>query len=243
MLKEPSLTTDANLHGALQGLNWWMFLWACVSFIVYGSLFPFNFQADPKPLAEFYSNWHMLRNLSDASDNFLLFIPLGIALDACFRTRSARLVAGLASLLLLGVGVQLLQLYLPTRTAAMSDVLWNAVGLIVGMMLFARVHVALSGLQRVTAGQADNYAMLLVVIWFCYESFPFVPTLDTGLLRAHIKPAVIAPPFEVMRWLQHSLAATLAGIALWRANWLQPRWMNVLLPGVLVLFLEIFVAI
>ncbi|WP_180126274.1 VanZ family protein [Rhodoferax sp. BLA1] len=242
MLKEPTITTDAHPRGAPHGLNWWVFLWACVGFIVYGSLFPFNFQADPEPLTQFYSDWHMFRNLSDASDNFLLFIPLGIALDACFRTRSARLVAGLAALLLLGVGVQLLQLYLPSRTSAMSDVLWNAVGLVVGVMLFAHVRVALSGLQRVAAGQADSYAMLLVVIWFFYESFPFIPTLDIGLLREHIKSAVIAPPFETMRWLQHSLAAALAGFALWRANWLQPRGLNVLLPGALAVFLEIFVA-
>lgn len=242
MLKESSHPPDTHPSGAPHGLNWWVFLWACVGFIVYGSLFPFNFQADPKPLAQFYSDWHMLRSLSDASDNFLLFIPLGIALDACFRSRSVRLLAGVAALLLLGVGVQLLQLYLPSRTSAMSDVLWNAVGLVVGVLLFARVRLALSRLQRAAGGQADSYAMLLVVIWVVYESFPFVPTLDIGLLREHIKPAVFAPPFEVMRWLQHSLAATLAGIAMWRANWLQPRWLNVLLPGALAVFMEIFVA-
>ncbi len=242
MLKETTVTTPALPNIAPHGLNWWVFLWACVGFIVYGSLFPFNFQPDPKPLVQFYSDWHMLRSLSDASDNFLLFIPLGIALHACFRTRSARFLAGVTALLMLGVGVQLLQLYLPSRTSAMSDVLWNAVGLAVGVMLFARLRLALARLQRVAVGQTDSYAMLLVVIWFVYESFPFVPTLDIGLLREHIKPAVIAPPFEAMRWLQHSLAATLAGIAMWRANWLQPRWLNVLIPGALAVAMEIFVA-
>jgi len=242
MLKESTVTNDANTSGKPHGLNWWVFLWACVGFIVYGSLFPFNFQPDPKPLTQFYSDWHMLRSVSDASDNFLLFVPLGIALDACFRTRSARFLAGIVALLLLGVGVQLLQLYLPSRISAMSDVLWNAVGLAVGVMLFARVRHALARLTRRAGGQTDSYAMLLVVIWFVYESFPFLPTLDIGLLRAHIKPAVMAPPFEAMRWLQHGLAATLAGVAMWRANWLQPRWLNVLIPGALAVFMEIFVA-
>ncbi|MDD2881487.1 MAG: O-antigen ligase family protein [Rhodoferax sp.] len=239
-------TNTGNLNSVISrapgGLNWWVFLWAAVIFITYGSLFPFNFLSDPKPLAEFYAQWHMLRNAADAVDNFMLFIPLGIGLDACFRTRSAKLAAGFVALLLLGIGIQLLQLYLPSRTSSVADVLWNTIGLSVGMLAFSRIRLAAESLLQVNMGRHDNYAMLLVAIWLCYESFPFVPTLDVGLLRDHVKTVIFAPPFETMRLLQHTLAAALAGVAIVRANWLRPGWLNVVILGGLAVFLEIFVA-
>ena len=242
MLKTSPVNHQTQGRQAPSGLNWWVFLWASVVFIIYGSVFPFDFLSEAKPITEFYSNWNMFRNIPDASDNFLLFIPLGIGLDACFQGGHKRFLAGLVAWLLLGVGIQLVQLYLPTRTAAVSDALWNAVGMLFGILAFKRVRLVIDHLQRVSSSQQDSYAMLLVAIWFCYESFPFVPTLDVGELRAHIKSVVIAPPFELMRLFQHTLAAMLAGVAMLRANWMQPRWINVLIPGALAVFLEIFVA-
>ncbi|HEY8907002.1 MAG TPA: VanZ family protein, partial [Rhodoferax sp.] len=242
MLKASPTNHLPKVPQAPDGLNWWVFFWGSVVFIIYGSLFPFDFQSEARPMAEFYANWHMFRSIPDASDNFLLFIPLGIGLDACFQGRHRRFFAGPVAWLILGVGIQLIQLYLPTRTAAVSDALWNAVGMVFGVMAFKRVRMVVTHLQHASSAQQDSYAMLLVVIWFCYESFPFVPTLDVGLLRDHIKSVVIAPPFELMRLFQHTLAAMLAGVAMLRANWMQPRWLNVLIPGGLAVFLEIFVA-
>ena len=184
----------------------------------------------------------MLRNIPDASNNFLLFIPLGIGLDAYFLRRGRLFLACLVAWLVLGVGIQLIQLYLPTRVAAVSDVVWNGLGMAVGVLASKRVRLRLDHLQRSSTGQQDRYAMLLVALWFFYESFPFVPTLDVGELREHIKSVVVAPPFELMRLFQHTLAAVLAGMAMLRANWLQPRWLNVLIPGSLAVFFEIFVA-
>lgn len=242
MLKKSILNHQPDSQQAHGGFNWWVLLWASVAFIVYGSLFPFDFQSEAKPIAQFFDEWRMFRHLADANDNFLLFIPLGVGLDACFRGRGRLLLACLVAWLVLGVGIQLMQLYLPSRTAALSDVLWNAVGMVFGVLAFKRVRLMFDHLQRSSSGQQDRYAMLLVAVWFCYESFPFVPTLDVGELRNHIKSVVVAPPFELMRLFQHALAAVLAGMAMLRANWLQPRWLNVLIPGSLAVILEIFVA-
>lgn len=223
-----------------RGLNWWVFFWSSVVFIVYGSFFPFNFQSEAKPIDLFYATWHMFENTSDAVDNFLLFLPLGIGLDACFRGALKRWLAALTALLLLGVVVQLIQLYLPSRTASISDVLWNAIGMGVGMVGFKKIRQAIEHRQGLHTGSHDNYAAALVVVWFLYESFPFVPTLDVGMLREHFKTAIIAPPFEGMRLLQHTLAGILGGVAVLRANWIQPRWLNLLFVCGLAVFFEVF---
>lgn len=228
--------TRASSHG------WWFFLWVAVGVIVYGSLFPFEFEATPKPIATFFAEWRLFRNSADAIDNLFLFVPLGFALRVCVRTTVNRLWIAAMAVLVLGFGIQLLQLYLPSRTAALSDVVWNALGLGAGFLAAARLQgVVEARLDRDTSAH-DLFAAQLVVLWFVYESFPFLPTLDWGLLRNHLKPVLVAPPFELMRLLQHLLAATLGGVLMLRTNWLRPNWLNVLVLGGLAVALEVFVA-
>lgn len=220
----------------------WVFLWAVVIFIIYGSLFPFDFQATPLPLDNFFSEWDIFENRADAIDNFLLFVPLGIALHTCFTGTRARLTAAFFAVLVLAFGIQLVQLYLPSRTASLSDAFWNSVGMAAGFLIAARVRRLLETHLSATTSRHDYFALLLVLLWFFYESFPFIPTLDIGLLRDHVKSAVFAPPFELMRFTHHYLAATLAGVAMLRVNWMQARYLNLLLIGSVSLLLEVFVA-
>ncbi len=210
-------------------------------FIVYGSLFPFDFSATPLPLSSFLEQADLLANRADAIDNVFLFVPFGLALQASFAgTRTRLLGAGLA-LLVLGLGIQLVQLYLPSRTASLSDVAWNATGLVLGMLLSARLGRLLAAQLKSGDGPRDNFLLILLACWFCYESFPFLPTLDLGMLRAHIRPALLAPPFGLSRMAQHAAAAVLAGMALMEQGWIRRPLRGVLLAGALVLALEIMV--
>jgi VanZ family protein len=223
----------------------WVFFGTVVVFIIYGSLFPFDFQTTPAPFDRFLDEWHLFQNIPDVLDNFLLFVPLGIALHACFSSLGARLLASFFATLILAFGIQIVQLYLPSRTASLSDVFWNMVGMGVGFLIAARVWRALQ--KRLihdenAAPQHDYFPMLLVLCWFFYESFPFAPTLDIGLLRDHVKSAVFAPPFELMRLSQHWLAATLAGCAALKVHGLRPRRLNLLVIGAAAFFMEVFVA-
>lgn len=223
----------------------WVFFWAVVVFIIYGSLFPFDFQATPVPFNRFLEEWHLLQNIPDVLDNFLLFIPLGIAIHACFSSQGARIIASFFSILILALGIQLLQLYLPSRTASLSDAFWNTVGMAVGLMIAAGVWRRLQTRlfpSAETTYQRDYFPMLLVLSWFFYESFPFIPTLDIGMLREHVKSAVFAPPFELMRLTQHWLAATLAGSAVLKVHAVRPRQFNLLVIGTAAIFMEIFVS-
>lgn len=210
-------------------------------FIVYGSLFPFDFADAPRPLSSFLGEADLFANRADAIDNLVLFVPFGIALQASFTQARARLLGAALGLLVLGVGIQLVQLYLPSRTASLSDVAWNAAGMAAGMLLAARIRAWLAGQMAGQEGEHDNFLLLLVAVWVCYESFPFLPTLDVGLLRAHARPAVFAPPFDLARLLQHGAAACLAGFAVMGVGWLRRPVRGLVLLGTLAVVLEVAV--
>lgn len=219
----------------------WVFLGFVIVFIIYGSLFPFDFRDQPESFDTLLSRANWLGNTADALDNFLLFVPLGLALAICFQRLRGRLVAAALAILTLGLGIQVIQLYLPSRTASLSDVLWNGMGLLAGLLVASAVRQWL-GKRLAAPVTANPFALLLVLLWFCYESFPFVPTLDYGLLRDHVKSAIIAPPFETTRFVQHLLAALLAGIALQRARLLGRGGLSTAMLGAIVVLLEILVA-
>ncbi len=219
-----------------------LFLAAVVAFIVYGSLFPFDFSSQAQSLELFFAESRIFANRADAIDNFILFLPLGFAVHLAFRSYAARATAVLLSVLLLALGIQLLQLYLPSRIASVADAFWNTAGLGVGLLAAARVRHALRAQLSADNAQRDLFLVCLVLLWFLYESFPFVPTLDVGLLRAHVKSVVFAPPFEPMRLFQHGLAATLAGIAVTRMGMLRRPLAGVIGLGLVAVGLEVLVA-
>lgn len=219
----------------------WAFLGFVVVFIIYGSLFPFDFRSSPESINNLFSRADLFDNKADALDNFLLFIPLGFSLRICFRHTRDYLVASFLAVLLLGLGLQVIQLYLPTRTASLADVVWNGIGLAVGLLAGGAARKWLAK-QQGTWTNESPFALLLVLLWFFYETFPFVPTLDYGLLREHIKSAIIAPPFETMRFVQHLLAAILCGIALQRVRLFGHSGLITAVAGIAAVLLEILVA-
>ncbi|MHB1360571.1 MAG: VanZ family protein [Rhodocyclaceae bacterium] len=219
----------------------WAFLGFVVVFIVYGSLFPFDFRSPPESINNLVSRTALFENKADALDNFLLFIPLGFSLRICFRRTRDYLTASFLAVLLLGLGLQLIQLYLPTRTASLADVIWNGIGLAVGLLAGGAARKLLAK-QQASWANASPFALLLVLLWFFYETFPFLPTLDYGLLREHVKTAIIAPPFDTMRFVQHLLAAILCGIALQRVRLFGHSGLITTLVGIAAVLLEILVA-
>ena len=219
----------------------YVFLAAVVAFIIYGSLFPFNFVSPGLPVERFFAEYAVFANQSDALDNFFLFVPLGVSLVLAFRNGAARAIAALLSILLLAIGIQLVQLYLPSRVASLADAFWNTVGMGAGFLIAERVRRAL---HTQLAGQAAGRELFLaglVLLWLMYESFPFIPTLDIGLLREHVKGAVFAPTFELMRLTQHALAAALAGIAVARVGLLRRPALGAIALAALAITLEVLV--
>jgi glycopeptide antibiotics resistance protein len=209
-------------------------------FIVYGALFPFNFVSNPMPVETVFADWNPFRNRSDAVDNIVLFLPLGAALWFACQSSASRWALAVASWLLLSVGLQLAQLYLPSRVASMTDAINNAFGLLIGMQV-SRTLAPWLRRQQLVSGSFDPLAMLLVAFWYGYESFPFLPTLDVGLLAAHIKPVLSGPAFEPLRLLRHALAAALGTLILLEARPLRSRRVCVLAALAVLLGSELLV--
>lgn len=215
-------------------------LWAMVVFVVYGSLFPFDFQATGRTTAQIFEHWHPWRDRADAIDNFMLFLPLGVALHFAFESRPARWLAGATAWLGLGLGLQWVQLFVPGRVASFADAINNAAGLAAGAAL-ARLLAPWLARQRLLDPTRDPFALLLVGLWYVYESFPFLPTLDVGLLREHIKPLLQAAPLDALRLLRHAVAAVLGTMLLLRSGAIRRRRHAVAGAAAVVLLSELLV--
>ncbi|WP_270937768.1 VanZ family protein, partial [Falsiroseomonas oryzae] len=114
-------------------------------FIVYGSLYPFRFQALPDGVA-----WSELFRLSlarrggrgDVAANLLLYAPLALALALAFVARLGPVRAGVLAVLacaLLSTAMEIGQLFVPRRAPSAGDLLLNVAGAIGGAVTAAFV--------------------------------------------------------------------------------------------------------
>jgi len=155
--------------------------------IVYGSLFPFDFAmpADfQSRLLTLLADWRLFSSRGDVLGNILLFVPLGL-LCALARTahplRAHLLHLGWATALALGC--QVAQIFVPARTAAMSDVIWNLAGQLLGM------GMGMGASRYLRAGtQTHSWALGLgaITAWLAAELVPLVPTLSLSSMRDNL---------------------------------------------------------
>lgn len=170
--------------------------------IVYGSLYPFNFHAAGAGVwAEFFASWRAFTGRGDALSNILLFAPFGyFGLLACGR--KAWLIA---AALLLAVGVQVLQVYLPGRDANLQDVFWNMLGVAfgAGLTLLPWLRLSATGEARERGVSAP---LLLIGCWLAYRLMPFVPSLDWQLWKDSLKPLLLHPQLSSIGLLHDAVA-------------------------------------
>jgi VanZ family protein len=114
----------------------------CAVLITLGSLYPWHFTW-PRSMNAAWA--HMMNQPSwwtgarDVIGNVALFVPLGgLGWVAMRRARLPVLPAAtlvLAGGLAFAFAVQVAQIFVPRRDAAWSDVVWNTVGLLMGLLL------------------------------------------------------------------------------------------------------------
>ncbi len=159
-------------------------LWvpAVLLLIAYGSLYPFSF-GTPGSLAAAWAS--LLKSprgwtsFSDVAGNALLFLPLGLVIAARLppaQRTPLRLAAIAAFGTCFALLLQVAQLWIPSRSAALSDVLWNTVGLLVGIVLAMSTERLIAGAQG--RPMQPGVPHLLLVLWLAAELAPLVPAFD-----------------------------------------------------------------
>jgi VanZ family protein len=175
-----------------------------VVLIVYGSLYPFQFNSRPGtigPVAYFLATRDYAMGRGDLISNVLLYLPLGIFSAAAF-CRLSRVSSVLAATLLgliLSTAIELTQFYDLTRASELCDTYANTAGAFLGAIL--GVFLRRDWLLRALPGQ---FAALLMAIWLGYELFPYAPVFDLT------RYAAVAHLFRSPRFLSMELFARIA---------------------------------
>ena len=216
--------------------------------IAYGSLYPFSIApgaGNADAWLRFLSVWGGQDSIGDAAGNIALFVPLGFfgAMDRSAQvTRTARLAVVLVPGLLFAFVLQVAQLYIPARDAALVDVFWNGLGLAVGVslaMLYATVAARLFG--RLAAQPLPMATLLVAGLWGAAELMPLVPSIDYQLVKDSLKPLLIKPVFSLVDTLGAAVGLGVLGQALARVVGERASRGWLLLVAVLVLAAKPFI--
>jgi VanZ family protein len=173
-------------------------LLCCIlALIVYGSLYPFNFNTSTLAggIRGAFHELHWARaGRGDLILNVLLYLPLGFCLLLALSARTHRAVAVIAATLTgaaLSLCIELAQSMLPARVPSLMDLSLNTVGSLLG----ATCGLAWFGFNRLMhlpsrseAMFRDPQAMIVIALWFLWRLAPFIPELDLAKLKAALQP-------------------------------------------------------
>lgn len=169
--------------------------------LVYGTLYPFSGWQIPE--GGFFQHFleAEISNLSrtDMITNVLIYIPAGL-LWMGFWARRITLPTGVLLAGLLGVALsfslEAIQVFLPTRTSALSDLFLNGMGAAIGggIALILSGHtrwgVWLHNLRNDTyiPGALTSVGLIVFGLWGLSQLSPLVPSLSISNLRNGVKP-------------------------------------------------------
>jgi VanZ family protein len=169
-----------------------------VALILYGSLYPWQFQARHYPHNPLWMLLHTWPEpggfnrylLFDVAINITLYVPLGIFGFLAIGARASSAVRVLAPLALgmaLSASIEMLQLFDDSRQCSLTDVASNVTGAAVGVAVGALYRAKLQRLlERPGAASPlrPSGALMLLACWLGYQVFPLFPVWGrTNLLR------------------------------------------------------------
>jgi VanZ family protein len=183
-------TTSSRLYGVV--------LLFVVLFIIYGSLFPFEFHERSYPggpLLYLLGTWREWDNRGDLLANILLYLPFGFfTVSVLPRRLSGALRFFLATIagVTFSVAIEITQYNDLGRTTSMGDVYANGIGASCGAA--ARIFVGTS-LRWPLVGElaANPSAALLLTMFFAYRLYPYVPVIDLHKYWHAVRPILMAP--------------------------------------------------
>jgi len=188
--------------------------------IAYGSLYPGNFSAPPAgSVQRFLTDFHWFTSPGDVVGNIALFFPLGMASVIFPRSRTNGRNGFIVLFFLSFVyafALQFAQIWLPSRSAALTDVVWNMVGTISGM--WAAHCVAAHFRKNEEKAAPFDYSSLLplsiLALWLLSQLIPLVPSLDWQKFKDALKPLFLDFSFSFPEFLMQAAAVFSAASAI-----------------------------
>jgi glycopeptide antibiotics resistance protein len=200
----------------------------CLLVVTHGSLFPWLFAAPaswPLALRQMLVERLWWTGLGDAIANVLLFMPVGafgmLLGDGSARTPVARGVRVMLGSGVFALALQVAQLWLPERTAALSDVLWNVVGTAAGLLLAPALR---PGVERVARSRllAHHVALTMGALWLAAQCWPLMPAHNLRHAFTALRPLMRRPELNLV--VVCTTALSLA-VALALARGVRRRWL------------------
>jgi hypothetical protein len=186
--------------------------WAAIAalvivFILYGSLYPFDFRWDvggPGPLHALLQGWRARPGRGDFVANVLLYMPLGFFFTLAARSRIGTRPAAVLAVLIggaLSLTVENLQYFDPGRITAASDVYSNVMGAAVGagLALFFGGRI----FRQFDRTEFQMAPLLLLLAWATDRLYPFIPVIDLHKYWNALKPIIFLSPLSAMEIFRH----------------------------------------
>ncbi|HUN39749.1 MAG TPA: VanZ family protein [Acetobacteraceae bacterium] len=179
-----------------------------VIFILYGSLFPFEYRQQfypGGPVAYLLSTWHVWDHRGDLLSNILLYLPFGFFATLALPSRMSGMQRALLAALVgiaLSCCVEIAQFHDAGRVTSMGDVYANGIGAGLGAVAAALMGASIRW-PFVQELAADPTAALLLVMFFGYRLYPYVPTIDLHKYWHALWPIVRSPslsPYDLARY-------------------------------------------
>ncbi len=197
-------------------------LLVCAALIAYGSLYPFDFAAQPGTGIDGLFALHRPTR-GDLVANLLLYLPLG----ACLAVGAASpswialgFVAGAAGASV-SVVIEILQLWLPARFTSGTDVLLNVASTLVGAAAGQLIGFRMAMAVRTGGTEPAVVPAGLVLLWLSTRTAPFVPTIDWQKYKDALKPLVRWEDFTWLATWRLALGWAVVALAL-RLLWRGP---------------------
>ena len=180
-----------------------------VALIVSGSLYPWHFSAvHGNPFLVLCNSWPLrwdIFTLRDAFVNIPAYAPCGaLAFLALARRHSAAAAAifAICGALLLSLGMELAQVYVPGRDPSLFDVLCNVTGAALGALAVGLFQKSGIRFRREVIPPS-----LMLVSWASFHFYPFLPSIKFARVR-----------FELWLWL-HPLPLSPIDIWIYAVEW------------------------
>lgn len=159
----------------------WFLVIISIFVVLIATLSPFNFSfVDNLSIQKIIASFGNVSDFKDIVNNILLFIPLGVSSTAYFQKIKIKPMSKLFTLVISSAGlsltVEILQVFLPSRSPTYADIANNTIGGIIGIACFYMWHLQsfiyiLSCLEK---RMSRNYVTKIRLLFFGYTLLSFL---------------------------------------------------------------------